>query len=184
MQLGEQGEDIPSKVDFDNDFLRDRLKYTRDLRKAEEAMADVRARLRQHIPLSDVDSQVIPEPEEQLIRTLHLDDIRRAKGEESIRQWLDSFSEHELGPRPRDYLSGEDWTVVSPQISDTYSHREMRYYESNRARAYRRLQDKRLPRRGGSGDSLSGGSNGSRKRRRADSLEEGGPPGKRRQEGY
>ena len=139
--LGALGEDRPSKEAFDLDQYKEKADATHRLREAENRMAGVRARLRVHIPLSDLDSVIIPEHPQVSQPMFHAAEMRSAKADKRIERWFDDFSEHELGPPPLGRSKHDNpWTAASVGIEDSYSHRERREYESKRAKAFKKLK--------------------------------------------
>lgn len=132
------GEDRPTRSEFDLECLQESLDKTRSLREAEERLAVLRVRIREHITLSDIDSEFVPEPSEPVEGTLHTLAMRNARASERVQVWLSNVKQGVGSARSvkdDDYL----WRAESVRTEDSLSVTEEREYEANRGRAYRKL---------------------------------------------
>jgi hypothetical protein len=134
----------------DKELLREDIEKSRRLNEAEHALANVRARLRQHIALSDVDSQMIPEHQPGDTALNYVGNVREAKGKIVLRNWLDNLEpsspagatlRHE-SERGTEFASLD--RLKSVGFGDSCSQQEQREFEQLRRRAWTRLQVKQF----------------------------------------
>lgn len=144
-EAGALGNIRPSKEEFDQQCLREDIRKTRNLRRAEAALTDVRLRLSEYIPMSDVNSDVVPLHETPRKGFMHTAAIRAAQSSDRIKKWQEEHDCEDFGPGPDNNVDMMSWDMRTLRPEDSFSIVEQDAFLIARTRGWEKLQATRRP---------------------------------------